>query len=169
MFYKYTIEDHIKINPKFLKDNLKEQLKEEIATIYEGKIDSNFGVFVSLLNINKIDEGIYIPEDGYIYFKVEFDILVYKPEINELSYGIVSNVSNIGAFINIGVIDGLVHITQIGTEGYEFKDNQIISKDKKIIIKPKDKVKTRIIAVSFKEKIPKIGLTMRQIGLGKIE
>ena len=107
--------------------------------------------------------------DGYVYFKTEFEMLAYKPEINELTYGIVANTSTIGAFINIGVIDGLTHITQVGMEGFEFNNNQLISKDGKTIIKPGDKVKARIIAVSYKEKIPKVGLTMRQPGLGKIE
>jgi DNA-directed RNA polymerase subunit E' len=169
MFYKYVIEDYIKLEPKFLKGNIKQHLKEEIAKIYEGKIDNNLGIFISLLDINKIDNGVFIPEDGYVYFKTEFEMLAYKPEINELTYGIVANTSNIGAFVNIGVIDGLTHITQVGMEGFEFSNNQLVSKDGKVVIKTGDKVKARIIAVSYKEKVPKVGLTMRQPGLGKIE
>ncbi len=169
MFYKYVIEDYIKLEPKFLESNIKEHLKEEISKIYEGLIDQNLGIFITLLNLRKIENGIFIPEEGGIYFKTEFEMLVYKPEINELVYGIVSSVSNIGAFVNIGVSDGLVHITQVGMDVYNFENNQLVGKDKKETIKVKDKVKARIIAVSYKEKIPKIGLTMRQPGLGKLD
>ena len=42
-------------------------------------------------------------------------------------------------------------------------------KDSKKVLKKKDACLARVVAVSYKADSPKIGLTMRQPGLGKIE
>ncbi|MEK6822978.1 MAG: DNA-directed RNA polymerase, partial [Nanoarchaeota archaeon] len=50
------------------------------------------------------------------------------------------------------------------------KDKVLTGKDSKRILKIDDVCRARVIAVSFKDlSNPKIGLTMRQVGLGKLE
>jgi len=171
MFYKITVKDFISPDPNYMDntDKLKENLREKIREKYEGFVDRELGVIISVLNIGNIKEGIYVPEDEKFYFEVEFELLSFKPELNEIVYGIIDSVTTFGAFVNIGVIDGLVHLSQLGDNKYEFKENKIVSVDGKEVFKKGDKVKARIIAISYKEEIPKVALTMRQPGLGKVE
>ena len=151
------------------KKSLEENLKEKIREKYEGFVDKELGIIISILNISNIKEGIYVPEDEKFYFEVEFELLSFKPELNEIVYGIIDSVTTFGAFVNIGVIDALVHLSQLGDNRYEFKENKIVSIDGKEVFKKGDKVKARITAISYKEAIPKVALTMRQPGLGKID
>jgi len=152
-----------------MKENVVENLKNKVSELYEGLIDKNIGVVISVVKIRDVKDGIYVPEDGYFYFETTFDLLVFKPEVNEVVYGIIDSVTTFGAFVNLGVLDALVHISQLGFNKYQFKDNKIVSEDGKEVFKKSDKVKGRITAVSYKEEIPKVALTLRQPGLGKIE
>ncbi|MEO2154876.1 MAG: DNA-directed RNA polymerase [Nanoarchaeota archaeon] len=169
MFYRITLKDYIKLEPKYMKEKVLEHLKEELENLYEGLIDKKIGIIVAVLGIKEVKQSVFVPEDGYFYFETIFDVLVYRPEVNELTYGIVSSTTTFGVFINIGVIDALVHLSQIGDKKFVFQDNKLVSEDGKEVIKKGDKVKGRIIAVSYKEEIPKVALTLRQPTLGKIE
>jgi len=65
----------------------------------------------------------------------------------------------------------MVHIGQSMDDYVSLsKDKVLTGRDTKRTLKVGDVCKARIIAVSFKESSnPKIGLTMRQAGLGKLE
>ena len=65
--------------------------------------------------------------------------------------GIVSNVTNFGAFVDIGVHhDGLVHVSQLGAR---------FVKDPKAALKPGDRVQVRVLKVDLDKK--QISLTLR--------
>jgi uncharacterized protein len=65
--------------------------------------------------------------------------------------GIVSNVTNFGAFVDIGVHhDGLVHVSQLGAR---------FVKDPKTALKPGDHVQVRVLKVDLDKK--QVSLTMR--------
>ena len=84
--------------------------------------------------------------------------------------GKISDVTDFGAFIDIGSIDGMVHISQTMDDFVSYnKSNVLTGKESKKVLKSGDDCRARIIAVSFKNvKDPKIGLTMRQPGLGNL-
>ena len=115
--------------------------------------------------------GIIVPEDGGVYYKVRFTAITFKPEINELLYGIVSNITDFGAFITIGPIDGLVHISQVMDDEVSVSGKEaLVGKKTKKVLKLKDLVKARVITVSYKDMVNlRVSLTMKQPGLGKIE
>jgi DNA-directed RNA polymerase subunit E' len=95
---------------------------------------------------------------------------VWKPELQELVYGAISEIANFGAFMNMGVMQGMIHISQTMEDYVSFsKSNTLIGKSSKRSLKKGDLCLARIIAVSFRAGEPKIGLTMRQPGLGKLE
>ena len=81
-----------------------------------------------------------------------------------------SEIANFGAFINMGCIDGMIHISQTMDDFVSFsKSNTLVGKNSKRVLKKGDQCLARIVAVSYKTEQPKIGLTMRQPGLGKLE
>jgi DNA-directed RNA polymerase subunit E' len=89
--------------------------------------------------------------------------------MQEIVLGKVTNVADFGAFINIGPVEGMIHISQTMNDFVSFgKDGVLSGKNTKQSLKVGDICKARIIAVSYKDlNNPKIGLTMRQGGLGK--
>jgi DNA-directed RNA polymerase subunit E' len=72
--------------------------------------------------------------------------------------------------MDLGVMKGMIHISQTMDDYVSFSStNTLLGKDSKKVLKKKDLCLARIVAVSYKGDNPKIGLTMRQPGLGKVE
>jgi len=64
----------------------------------------------------------------------------------------------------------MIHISQTMDDYVSFsKSNTLMGKSSKRTLKQGDLCIARIVAISHKGEDPKIGLTMRQPGLGKIE
>jgi len=168
MFRIITVEDVIKIHPKNFGENLEESIEK---TIYENiidKIEPKYGVFLSLIKINEIGEGKIYPADPYIYYNVNFDILVYKPELNEIVYGEVIENTTFGSFIKIGPFDSLVHISQSMNDFVSFnpKNKTLVGKETKRVLKEGDSVRARIISISYEQNNIKISCSMRSPFLG---
>ena len=90
--------------------------------------------------------------------------------MQELIYGVISEIANFGAFIEMGVMKGMIHISQTMDDFVSFsKTNTLLGKAGKKVLKQEDLCMARIVAISHKGNEPKIGLTMRQPGLGKLE
>lgn len=174
MYKVLTIKDVVRIPPKKFTIDPKKAAREELKLTYEGIYDKDEGVVLSVLDIKEITEGRIVPGDGATYHEVIFDVLVWKPELHEVVEGEVVDITQYGAFIRIGPLDGLVHISQLMDDYvvYDEKNKQFVGKESKRILKLGDYARARIIAISAKSKVVrenKIGLTMRQPGLGKFE
>ncbi|RLG72752.1 MAG: DNA-directed RNA polymerase, partial [Methanobacteriota archaeon] len=106
------------------------------------------------------------------YHKTEFSALVYLPVVGELVEAEVVEIVDFGAFVRLGPMDGLVHISQV-TDDYIVRDRKqgiLVGKETKRILREGDKVRARVVTVSMKGSgTSKIGLSMRQPGLGKFE
>jgi len=170
MFYLAEIEDYIRVEPKLFGlptiDAVRQQLKES----YKEYVNRDFGAVVEVVDVLNVGDGIIIPGDGAAFYKSKFKLLVWKPELQEIVYGNIAEITNFGAFINMGVMQGMIHISQTMEDYVSFsKTDSLIGKASKRSLKKGDACIARIVAVSFKAGEPKIGLTMRQPGLGKIE
>ena len=123
------------------------------------------------VDIGEVEEGVIIPGDGAGFYETEFELLTFKPELNELVYGKIRDITDFGAFIDIGGVEGMVHVSQSMDDFVSFSKEKVLQGKKTgQSLKVGDKCKARIIAVSYKDlNNPKIGLSMRQEGLGKIE
>jgi len=125
---------------------------------------------VGIISILEVGDGVIISGDGAAYYNSRFRLLVWKPELQELIYCIVDEVTNFGAFMNLGVMKGMIHISQTMDDYVSFSTtNTLLGKDSKKVLKKRDTCLARIVAVSYKADNPKIGLTMRQPGLGKLD
>ncbi len=170
MFYVIEVEDYVRVEPKLFGLDTKTAIEEQLQLTYENYHDKEIGEVIAVISVGKIGEGIIIPGDGAAYYNSEFKLLVWKPEIQELVYGIVAEITNFGAFINLGVMQGMVHISQTMEDYVSFSSsNTLAGRSTKRILKKGDNCLARIVAISYKGDTPKIGLTMRQPGLGKIE
>jgi len=170
MFYLTEVEDYIRVEPKLFGlptiESVEQQLKETYADYY----DKEVGRVIAIIDVLEVGEGVIIPGDGAAYYRSRFKLLVWKPELQELSYGIVSEITSFGAFIELGVMKGMIHISQTMDDYVSFsKTNTLVGKASKRVLKPGDLCLARIVAISHKGGELKIGLTMRQPGLGKLE
>ncbi|MFA5019860.1 MAG: DNA-directed RNA polymerase [Candidatus Pacearchaeota archaeon] len=170
MYYLIDVEDYIRVEPKLFGLPTKKAVEQQLKETYLNYFDKELGSVVAVAGVKDVDEGVIIPGDGAVYYKSQFKLIVWKPEMQELVYGTISEITNFGAFIDLGSIQGMIHISQTMDDYVSFsKTNVLVGKANKHTLKKGDNCIARIVAISYKLGEPKIGLTMRQPGLGKIE
>ncbi|TAL48536.1 DNA-directed RNA polymerase [archaeon] len=170
MYRIYEVEDKVRVPPEKQGMSLTESVKKAIAEKMEGSLDPALGVVLAVTDVQNIGEGRIFAGDAGVHYHSKFKILTYKPELQELVQGEVVDNAEFGAFIRIGPLDGLVHISQIMDDfvSYDNKNSVFLGKQTKRSLKEGDMVRGRVIAVSWGEQ-NKIGLTMRQNRLGAIQ
>ncbi len=148
-------------------------MKEILDKEYVGRIDPDMGIIVAAINVKDIGDSYIIPGDGGAYYDTTFTMLTYKPKLQEIVEGEFNEIAEFGAFISIGPIDGLVHVSQIMEDfvNYNEKEQQFNGKQTKRTLKLGDRVRARVVTISRKSTLldTKIGLTMRQPGLGALD
>ena len=171
MFYKIEVNDHIRVPPKVFQLETKDAVIQRIKKKYEGYISKELGIVIDVADVKNIEEGIIITGDGAAYFNTTFELYAFKPEMQEVVHGNVRDIADFGVFMNLGPIEGMIHISQTMDDFVSFsKDKVLTGKESKRNLRVGDRCKARIIAVSFKDIMnPKLGLTMRQPFLGRLD
>ena len=171
MYYKIELKDHIRVPPNMFDLDMEEAVIKRIKKKYDGFISNDLGIVIDVCNLNEIGEGVIIPGDGSLYYEANFEILSFKPELQEVIVGRIKDIVDFGAFITLGPIDGMIHVSQTMDDFVRFsKEKTLAGKESKRSLKINDVCRARIIAVSFKDPLnPKLGLTMRQQGLGRLD
>ena len=173
MYELVTLRDTVRIPPQRFGDPIDKVALEILMKEYEGIIDPDLGVVISVVGVEDVEVGKLLPGDGAAFHKVLFSVLIFKPIQHEIIEGEVVEVVDFGAFIRLGPLDGLCHVSQITDDfiSYDSKRSALIGKETGRVIQENDKVRARIVAVSIGGGIRsgKLGLTMRQPFLGKIE
>ena len=168
------LNNTIRIPPEYIGGDLDNAADEIVKKTFEGKISKQNGLIVATKNVKRLSEGKIIHGDGAVYQEVTFKALAFKPLLHEVIHGIICEISDFGAFCHIGPLDALIHKSQIMDDHIliDTENKRLTGKKTKHSLAINDKVKARIIAISFNELNPresKIGLTMRQPALGKDE
>lgn len=174
MYGRIKVRDTVRVPPDKLGENLDKIIEELLWENFEGRIDKEYGMIVCIESIEEIGEGKIIEGDGGIYFDVVFNAITFKPVMQEVVEGVVNEIVEFGAFVSLGPLDGLLHMSQITDDylNYDEKSKRLIGKESKRTIEEGDIVRVRIVALSLREKEPeksKIGLTMRQPWLGAMK
>jgi DNA-directed RNA polymerase subunit E' len=170
MFYEMLVTDHVRVDPNKFGMPTDEAVRSQLEESYSGFQDKDIGTVVTVLEVTDVKDGVIIPGDGAAYYESTFKLIVFKPELQELVYGTIEEITNFGAFIDLGVIRGMIHISQTMDDFVSFSDTGVLTgKDGKKNLVKGDKCLARIVAISYKGEEPKLGLTMRQPGLGKLE
>jgi DNA-directed RNA polymerase subunit E' len=171
MFYKNKLTDHIRLPPDLFDLELKDALRKRIQEKFEGYISKEIGIVIDVLSVGNIGKGVILPGDGAPFYQIDFELLTYKPELQEVIHGRIKDIADFGAFITLGPIEGMIHVSQSMNDYVSFgKDKVLQGKETKRSLKVGDLCRARVIAYSYKDLTnPKLGLTMRQVGLGKFE
>ena len=174
MYMRVQREDVVRIPPERLGESLETVAQQLTRQTLEGKVGADKTLTLVASNIQPVGEGRIVHGDGAVYQRVRYDALVFAPQLQEIVEGTVVEILKFGAFVRFGPLDGLLHISQVMDDRVDVDEEgqRLIGKDTKRDLRVGDKVRVRIVAVSLNERAPresKIGLTMRQPALGKLE
>lgn len=170
MFYLVEVEDYVRVEPSLFGLKTADAVKEQLHKTYSNFQDKDIGTVVDVLEVLEVADGIIIPGDGAAYYKSTFKLITFKPDLQELVYGVVDEITSFGAFLDLGVVKGMIHISQTMNDFVSFsKTGSLTGKDGKRSLNIGDLCVARIVAISYKGETPKIGLTMRQPGLGRLD
>jgi DNA-directed RNA polymerase subunit E' len=174
MYRVIQMSDTVRIPPERMTDDLGNTISELVQKSFEGRLNKTHGITVLTMAVRPDGEGQVIHGDGAIYQKVAFDALVFKPDNQEVVDGIVAEVVEFGAFVHIGPLDALTHMSQVMNDFMtaDVHNERLIGKETGRTLEVGENVRARIVTASLNELSPresKIGLTMRQPGLGKFE
>lgn len=171
MYHKLMLEDKVRVPPNRLGEKLERVILDVLQEQLEGSIDKDIGIFICVTRVNDVGEGELVPGDGGVYYDVRFEAMVLRLALQEVIEGIVVETTSFGAFVSLGPIDAMLHVSQISDEyiNYDEKNSRLICQESKRFIGVGDVVRVRVVTLSLNEREPrdsKIGLTMRQAGLG---
>jgi len=173
MFKLITLQDTIRIPPETFGNPLEKVGREQVKQKYEGVVDEELGYVIAVTSIEVSPIGKIIPGDGATFHKVTFSLLTFYPIIQEVVEGDVVEIADFGAFVRIGPVDALLHVSQLMDDyiSYDEKQGVLLGKESKRKVTTGDQVRVRITAVSLGRagSSGKIGVTARQPFLGKLE
>jgi DNA-directed RNA polymerase subunit E' len=172
MYKRVRLKDTVEVPPEELGDVSTDLVKRLLQEKLEGRMDEDVGSVVSVVDVHDIGEGAVLPNRPGVYYEADFDAITFDPEMQEVVDGTVVEVVEFGAFVGIGPIDGLLHVSQISDEylSYDAENQQLASGESNRTLTVEDAVRARIVTKSIDERNPrdsKIGLTAKQPGLGK--
>jgi len=174
MYYLDHRRDVVRIPPERLGPELSNVLTELAQQQFEGKLVDGQSLAVTIRDVKSIGEGHIIHGDGGVYQEVEYEALLFRPEIQEVVEGSVVEIRKFGAFVRFGPLDGLLHVSQIMDDRVNIDEHnqRLVGVESKKDLKVGYKVRARVVSLSLSEISPRdsrIGLTMRQPALGRLE
>ncbi|MDG6223561.1 MAG: DNA-directed RNA polymerase [Candidatus Bathyarchaeota archaeon] len=173
MFKLVAVEDAIRIPPEKFGEDINTVGYDQLKMKYDGMVDEELGYVIAVTQISVNPCGKIIPGDGATFHKVQFSLLTFYPKIQEVIEGEVVEIAEFGAFVRIGPVDALLHVSQLMDDyiSYDERQGVLMGKETKRKLQTGDKVRVRITAVSLGRSggSGKIGVTARQPYLGKLE
>src|SRR3972149_3097713 len=173
MFKLISLQDTIRIPPETFGNPLEKVGRDQVKSKYEGIVDEELGYVIAVTQVQVNPIGKIIPGDGATYHKVTFSLLTFYPVIQEIVEGDVVEIADFGAFVRIGPVDALLHVSQLMDDyiSYDEKQGVLLGKETKRRLGSGDQVRVRITAVSLGRagSSGKIGATARQPFPGKLE
>jgi len=172
MYKRVRLKDTVEVPPRELADVTPELVQRLLQEKLEGRMDEEVGSVVSVVEVQDIGQGTVLPNRPGVYYEAEFDAVTFDPQMQEVIDGTVVEAVEFGAFVGIGPVDGLLHVSQISDEylAFDGENQQLASNESNRTLAVEDAVRARIVTKSIDERNPrdsKIGLTAKQPGLGK--
>ncbi|MHA1504954.1 MAG: DNA-directed RNA polymerase, partial [Candidatus Heimdallarchaeota archaeon] len=168
LYYVAEVRDTIRVIPKRFGEDLEEVVIQICRETFEGTITRDLGLTIIVIDLLEIGPGKLVPGDGAAFYDVIFTTLNYLPEDREFIIGDVVEVTDFGVFLRLGCVDALCHVSQVADDFYSYSSKQgaLVGRESGKSISVGDRVRARIIAVTIGKSQIRVGVTMRQAGLG---
>lgn len=110
MFFLKDLALTITLHPSFFGPQMNQFLRTKLLNEVEGSCTGKFGYIMCVLDCMAIDigKGTIIPADGSAEFEVKYRAVVWKPFKGEVVDGVVSQVSKLGFFVDVGPLSVFV-------------------------------------------------------------
>ena len=169
MYKIVQIQHVVQIPPNKFGTDLKQAAFEILSKEQNGRYDE-IGFVIAVVNIIEVQAGKIITSSPSAHHPVIYEVLVFEPLQNEIVEGNAVELVDYGAFIRLGPIDALVHVSQIANDYFKYDTNNqlLIGKETQLKLGLNESVRGRILAVNMAAG-GKLGLTLRHHFLGKIE
>ena len=172
MFQLIDAEDVIRVDPISFGTSLNKAAVKILKTKYESTLSPEFGYIILIIDVKADKTGKILPSDAATYHSVSFKILTYMPKLQEVVEGEVVEITDFGAFIRIGPVDALLHLSQITDEylNSDVRQGLISAQQSNRVVKVGTMMRVRITAISLaRTSMGKIGVTCRQPFLGALD
>lgn len=154
MFYLLEVKTKTSLSPDQLdpNKNADELLLDTLRDSLEGKVLKDIGLVVAVISCNIQGEGTIPPRSPDIFFNTEMQIICFRPVEGEVIEGEVVNVTETGAFINIGSLDGFWPRNRISDKRLQFnaKNGSLQDREGQITVRRKEKARVKISNVEIR-------------------
>ncbi len=174
MYMITEAERKVRVPPRNLGEDISEAIDNLTWDTFEGRFNEDKSLTVLIKDVKPVGPGRIVHGDGAVYQTVKYNQLVYRLKDNEVVEGIVVEILKFGAFVRFGPLDGLLHISQVMDDRVDIDEanQRLVGKETGRTLSVGDRVRARVVSIDLNDKNPqdsKIGLTMRQPGLGKFQ
>jgi len=174
MYLTATHDEMVRIPPDRLGEDLDRVIIELAREYFEGRMDRHHRLVLLIIELDRIGEARVVHGDGAVYQPVYMEMLLFDVNVQEIIEGVVDQITEYGAFIRFGPLDGLLHVSQVMDDHVhvDVGNQRLMGKESKRDLRVGDRIRARVVTISLNELSPresKIGLTMRQPALGKLE
>ncbi|BFZ62272.1 DNA-directed RNA polymerase II subunit [Saitoella coloradoensis] len=150
MFFMNNLTHTLTLPPSSFGPHIRRDLTQILTSTLEGTCSGPNGYIIAILNPTRIDisKGLIQPGTGLAVFECKYQALVFKPFKGEVVDGVVSTVSMMGFFADVGplsvfvskhLIPSEMHFEAAGVGGgggrYESGDLGVIEKGAKVRMK----------------------------------
>ena len=111
----------------------------------------------SYSNLTLTGDSRVVHGDGAVYQPVRMDMLLFDIKVQEVVEGVVDQITEYGAFVRFGPLDGLLHVSQVQDDhiNTDVGNQRLIGKETKRELRVGDKVRARIVTISINEISPR--------------
>ncbi|MDO8556478.1 MAG: DNA-directed RNA polymerase, partial [Nanoarchaeota archaeon] len=126
MYYEVEVQSHVRVPPNKFSEDTEKSIMASIRERYEGVVTKELGAVIGVTSVTKVGEGVIIPGDGAAYYDTTFKLLTFKPEMQEMVLGKITDITDFGAFIDMGALDGMIHISQTMDDFVSFSKSNVL-------------------------------------------
>lgn len=149
MFYLVKTEITIPVAPDQIdpRRDINEITLGIVREALEGTTHPDFGYIIAILNGKTRTFGYITPQTPSIFFRVHVEMLVFKPEGNEIIEGCVENAIETGIFVNLGFQDAFISINALGHDHfiYDIKTGELRGTRTQITIRRGDWIRGKLL------------------------
>lgn len=121
----------IHIEPYLLICNTKRIIKDKLWEMIKSHCSGDYGFVLQLKSIDQIGVGAVDTTNGNVIYPVNFTILAFKPDINDVIRAMVTDVTKSGFFCILGPLE--IYVPQINIPDVFFSNNELTIKSNDIV------------------------------------
>ena len=150
----------VRIPPDRLDEDVGKVTMELAHQAFEGRMGPDQKLVVLITNLELTGDSRVVHGDGAVYQPVKMDMLLFDVKIQEVIEGVVDQITEYGAFVRFGPLDGLLHVSQVQDDhiNTDVGNQRLIGKETKRELRVGDKVRARVVTMSLNEISPTVAI-----------